>query len=232
MYITINATILIEQFIFSIYIKHNPKNGIMVNTRFGILFAAIAAVMVIKFSKSFLVLFLSTLGIIASIGITIDNSNNAFGQSVIDGTPGNDYQQGTPYPDTITGYGGNDRQYGYGGNDYLYGDQQSVYGGSTTGGNDAQYGGTGNDSLYGDIGSVYSSNYASSDSTVTTTVTAGNDIQNGGDVGDNEFDSLYGDVEYIETSNIYSPDSTATTTVTAGNDIQTAAESYSYFPCW
>ena len=111
----------------------------MINTRFGILFAAIAGVMVIKFSKSFLVLFLSTLGILTSIGITIDNSNNAYGQSVIDGTPRNDYQQGTPYPDTITGYGGNDRQYGYGGNDYLYGDQQSVYGTTTTsGGSDTQ----------------------------------------------------------------------------------------------
>ena len=105
----------------------------------------------LMFIKNFLIVFFSTLGMITSIGVTIDSDNKAYGQSVIDGTPGNDYQRGTPYSDTITGYGGNDRQYGLGGNDYLYGDQQSVYGSTTTsGGSDTQYGGDDSDVLYGD----------------------------------------------------------------------------------
>jgi hypothetical protein len=194
--------------------------------------------LVIIFSKSFLELFLSILGMVTSIGLTIDsfNDNKAFG-AYIDGTP-NDVQQGTHFPDTIVGRGGNDIQYGHGGDDGfgccstdpttgtsypygIYGDSVDVSGSSTVldGGNDIQYGGEGQNELFGDAYNVYDS----------ATVNGGNDIQYGIESGSTfvDINHMYGDVGSAGSFNVaqfYSTTDGSTTTimVEGGDDKQTA----------
>lgn len=89
-------------------------------------------------------------------GASINQEKNAFSNSHVDGTSGND-TIGTSYRDadgtTMNAYGGgNDTVYAGTGNDSVYAGTgaDSVYGGT---GNDRLYGGDGNDTLYGDDGS-------------------------------------------------------------------------------
>ena len=186
------------------------------------------------FNKNFLVLFLSALVMITSIGATttIDSSSNdnkAFGQTV---PPGYNPQYGTSSSEAIVGTSGQDAQYGYDGNDYLYGDQQSVpQGTTTTGVSDIQYGGEGSDLIYGDATSVYNQNVNSAGTSTTTTLNGGNDVQYGSEPGytsstNSIYENLFGDVDSVyNLNNAYFSSSadgaTATTTVNAGDDTQT-----------